>query len=91
MRISVDCLGNVRGKNKNNAEHAGTAREKVYTGKREGNVFKLDVYFPATEQVNTYEGTIENGLWKGRFKLIKSTGHRNPGDGGIMEGKVKEC
>lgn len=96
MRICVDSLGNVKGKNKNNAEHAGTARDKTYTGQLVGSTFKLRVWFPDTEQENSYEGTIDTSSdgskrWKGTFILIKSTGHRAVGTGGKMEGKVREC
>lgn len=91
MRISVDKLGNVKGKNKNNAEHASIAKMKTYTGKLTGSTFKLTVVFPETNQENLYEGTIEGDTWKGSFTLIRSCGHRGVGSGGKMEGKVKVC
>lgn len=92
MRISVDRLGNVKGKNKNNNEHTTIAKEKIYSGSVIGHTFKLKVFFPDTLQENTYEGAIApDGIWKGTFTLIKSCGHRSVGSGGEMEGKVKEC
>jgi hypothetical protein len=91
MRISVDFCGRFRGLNKNNGSHSSTAQLKRYEGNRSDKIYKLDVIFPDTDQINNYEGQIVDGVWKGTFKLVKSCGSRKEGTGGTMEGKVLEC
>lgn len=91
MRISIDFRGTIRGANKNNGAHSHTAQSKVYTGQKKGKNITVNVVFPDTDQVNSYDGVIEDGTWKGTFELIKSCGSRKSGSKGITEGVVLEC
>ena len=94
MLISVDYRGIVRGMNKNNSDHAVTARLKEYSGKCRDKQFDLQVIFPQTGQENNYKGTFvereDKKYFTGTFLLLKSCGHRSVGDGGIVEGLVLE-
>ena len=96
MKISVDSRGIVRGINKNTGEHENVAQEKVYSGLLEKTVFTISVFFPKTEQLNEYTGSIvcEEGkvpVFRGTFRLIHSCGHRKIGSTGTIEGEVQEA
>jgi hypothetical protein len=87
MIFSIDETGSVRGTNKNNC---ALGQRKQYTGTLVNGVFKISVYFPYTEQENIYVGSIDDSLlFKGTFTLLKSTGQREAGDTGKMQGNVK--
>lgn len=93
MKISVDKNGNISGANSNNGDHVAVAKRKIYTGKREGGVFSINVLFPETMQENYYNGSIlvenEKKIFKGRFTLLSGNLARKIGTGGKMEGLVE--
>ena len=88
MILSVDQVGNIKGRNKNNSYESVV--DKKYSGTLKGGVFHINVKFKVTKQRNEYIGQIDNdGVFRGKFKLIKSNGSRKEGDTGIIEGLVK--
>ena len=95
MKIAVNEMGDITGTNKNNNEHAGTAREKTYSGKLEHGLFRVNVVFKDTGQLNYYEGRIveENGqkMFRGRFTMNHTAGERPVGAGGTLWGIVQEA
>lgn len=95
MKISVDSRGCIRGTNKNNAEHPSVAKQKVYLGTIAKSTMVISVMFPETGQENSYTGSIveKEGkrIFRGTFKLLRSCGRRQIGDGGTIEGSVLEA
>lgn len=99
VRLHVYTSGLVEGEGKNTHQHALTAQEKTVRGTKVGNSLNLVITFNNTGQINEYNGTIQlydtpssdgyQGEFRGRFVLVKTSGHRPVGSSGDIEARVK--